>query len=60
MRSLVPESKIIFLTQVSSADVVLKAFSVGARGYVTKNMLLADLFAAVETVLSGMMFVSNS
>jgi DNA-binding NarL/FixJ family response regulator len=59
MRSLVPESKIIFLTQESSADVVQKAFSVGARGYVTKNMALADLFAAVETVLSGMTFVSN-
>ena len=60
MRSLVPESKIIFLTQASSADVVQKALNVGARGYVTKNMLLADLFAAVETVLSGMTFVSNS
>ena len=60
MRSLVPESKIIFLTQASSADVVQKAFSVGARGYVTKNMLLADLLAGVEAVLLGRKFVSNS
>jgi DNA-binding NarL/FixJ family response regulator len=60
MRSLVPESKIIFLTQESSADVVQKAFSVGARGYVTKNMLLADLLAGVEAVLLGRKFVSNS
>jgi DNA-binding NarL/FixJ family response regulator len=59
MRSLVPESKIIFLTQESSADVVQEALSLGARGYVTKNMALADLFSAVETVLSGMTFVSN-
>jgi DNA-binding NarL/FixJ family response regulator len=59
MRSLVPESKIIFLTQESSADVIQKAFSVGARGYVTKNMVLPDLFVAVETVISGMTFVSN-
>jgi DNA-binding NarL/FixJ family response regulator len=59
MRSLVSESKIIFLTQESSADVVQEAFSVGVRGYVTKNMVLTDLFAAVETVLSGMTFVSN-
>jgi DNA-binding NarL/FixJ family response regulator len=59
MRSLVPESKIIFLTQESSADVVKEALSLGARGYVTKNMALADLFSAVETVLSGMTFVSN-
>jgi len=59
LRSLVPESKIIFLTQESSADVVQKAFSVGARGYVTKNMLLEDLFAAVANVIAGITFVSK-
>jgi len=59
MRSLVPESKIIFLTQESSSDVMQEALSLGARGYVTKNMVLTDLLAAVETVLLGRMFVSN-
>ena len=59
MRSLVPESKIIFLTQETSSDLVQEALSLGARGYVTKNMVLTDLFAAVETVLVGMTFVSN-
>jgi len=59
MRSLVPESKIIFLARESSSDVVQEALGLGARGYVNKNMVLADLFAAVETVLLGMTFVSN-
>jgi DNA-binding NarL/FixJ family response regulator len=59
MRSLVPESKIIFLTQESSFDVIQEALSLGARGYVTKNMVLTDLLAAVETVLLGRTFVSN-
>jgi len=59
MRSLVPESKIIFLTQESSSDLMQAALSLGARGYVTKNMVLTDLLAAVETVLLGRMFVSN-
>jgi DNA-binding NarL/FixJ family response regulator len=59
MRSLVPESKIIFLSQESSADVVQEALSLGARGYVTKTKAPADLFAAVEAVLSGKTFVSN-
>ncbi len=59
MRSLVPESKIIFLTQESSSDVMQEALSLGARGYVTKNMVLTDLLAAVETVLLGRTFVSN-
>jgi DNA-binding NarL/FixJ family response regulator len=59
MRSLVPKSKIIFLTQESSSDVVQEALSLGARGYVTKTKAPADLFAAVEAVLSGKTFVSN-
>jgi len=60
MRSLVPESKIIFLTQESSADVVEEALSLGARGYVAKIRAQVDLFAAVETVLfSTRTFVSN-
>ena len=59
MRSLVPESKIIFLTQESSADVVEEALSLGARGYVVKARAQADLFAAVEAALSGKTFVSN-
>jgi DNA-binding NarL/FixJ family response regulator len=59
MRSLVPESKIIFLTQETSSDVVQEALSLGARGYVAKIKAHVDLFAAVEAVLLGMTFVSN-
>jgi len=59
MRSLVPESKIIFLSKESSADVVQEALSVGARGYVVKTKARVDLFAAMEAVLSGRTFVSN-
>ena len=59
MRSLVPESKIIFLTKESSAHVVEEALSLGARGYVTKIRAQVDLFAAVEAALLGMTFVSN-
>jgi DNA-binding NarL/FixJ family response regulator len=59
MRSLVPASKIIFLTKESSAHVVEEALSLGARGYVTKVRAQVDLFAAVEAALLGMTFVSN-
>jgi CheY-like chemotaxis protein len=58
MRSRVPESKIIFLTQESSADVAEEALRLGARGYVAKLKAHVDLFAAVEAVLLGMTFVS--
>ena len=59
IRELAPKSKIIFLTQESSSDFVQEALSLGARGFVIKNMVLAELFAAVETVLAGMTFASN-
>jgi DNA-binding NarL/FixJ family response regulator len=60
MRSLVPESIIIFLTQESSAHVVQLAFSVGARGYVAKSNADSDLLVAVDAVLLGMTFVSEA
>lgn len=37
IRKLAPESKIIFLSQESSADIVGEALSLGAQGYVVKS-----------------------
>jgi DNA-binding NarL/FixJ family response regulator len=59
IRKLVPNSKILFLTQESSDDVVHEAFSLGARGYVVKIQAGNELLAAVETVLRGEQFVSE-
>jgi DNA-binding NarL/FixJ family response regulator len=59
IRTLVPESKIIFLTQESSADVVREAFSLGACGYVVKVRTESELLAAVEAVLAGKTFVGG-
>jgi len=59
IRKLVPNSKILFLTQESSDDVVQEAFNLGARGYVVKIHAGTELLAAVETVLQGNQFVSS-
>ena len=60
IRSLAPESKIIFLTQESSADVVREALSLGAWGYVVKARAGSDLLPAVEAVLLGKQFISGT
>ena len=60
MRSLVPESKIIFLTIETSADMVQEALSVGARGYVVKTMAESELLTAMEAVLLGTTFASST
>ncbi len=59
IRKLSPESKIIFLTQESSADVVREALNLGARGYVVKANAGSELLAAVEAVRRGREFVSK-
>ena len=56
IRKLVPESKIIFLTQESSADVVREALKLGAWGYVVKTRAASDLLPALEAVLAEKQF----
>ena len=59
IRKLCPESKILFVSQESSADVVQEALSLGALGYVVKAHAGSELLAAVEAVLQGRQFVST-
>jgi DNA-binding NarL/FixJ family response regulator len=59
IRKLSPESKIIFLSQESSADVIEAALSLGALAYVVKTRAESDLLAAVDSVLLGKRFVSS-
>jgi DNA-binding NarL/FixJ family response regulator len=58
IRKLAPESKIIFVSQESSPEVVQEALNLGAWGYVVKTSAAIDLLAAVEAVLKGRHFVS--
>jgi DNA-binding NarL/FixJ family response regulator len=60
IRKLATESKIIFLTQETSADVLQEALGLGACGYVAKPRAASDLMAAVEAVLEGRQFISGS
>ena len=52
------KSKIVFLSQESSPDVVQCALRLGAMGYVAKPKAGSDLLAAVEAVVQGIQFVS--
>lgn len=59
-RRLAPATKILFVTQVTAPDVVRKALSLGALGYVHKSRAYSDLLPAVEAVLQGHPFVSTN
>jgi len=58
IRKLSPESKLLFLSQESSADVVQEILHSGALGYVAKRRAGVDLLAAVEAICQGTRFVS--
>jgi PleD family two-component response regulator len=51
IRKHVPQSKIIFLSQESSPDIMQEAVSVGASGYVVKTMAGSHLLATLDSVL---------
>ena len=59
IRGLVPESKIIFSTQESSAETIQEAMRLGAWGYVFKIHANVDLLVAIDAVLLGKRFVSS-
>ena len=59
IRKVAPQSKIIFVSQESSADVVQEALTLGALGYVVKAHAGGELLAAVGAVLAGSQFVGS-
>jgi DNA-binding NarL/FixJ family response regulator len=59
IRKIAPQSKILFVSQESSADVVQEALALGALGYVVKAHAGSELLAAVGAVLEDRQFVSG-
>ena len=58
IRSLSPNSKILFVSENHSPDIVEAALHTGALGFVAKSDAASDLFPAVKAVLEGKEFVS--
>ena len=55
-----PKTKILFVSEQRSSDIVEEALGTGARGYVVKSNAATELWPAVEAVLQGKQFVSAS
>jgi DNA-binding NarL/FixJ family response regulator len=55
-----PESKIIFLSDETDAEIIQEGMNVGAWGYVFKTHAEGDLLLAIDAVLSGKRFVSGA
>ena len=59
IRTMSSKSKILFVSQESSADVIEAALAAGGLGYVLKTRAEMDLLPAVKAVLEGRRFVSS-
>ena len=59
IRTLSPNSKILFVSQESSAEVVEEALRLGAWGYLLKSDAVRELLLAVDAVLGGEQFVGS-
>lgn len=59
IRRLSPKTKILFVSQETSVDIVQEAFNLGAWGYVVKSDAQTELLLAINTVLGGQKFVGS-
>jgi DNA-binding NarL/FixJ family response regulator len=51
IRRLAPQSKIIFVTQEISADIVREVIGLGVMGYVVMTKVQSELLKAIDPVL---------
>ena len=58
LRTLVPESKLIFLTMHASPTYATEAFQVGASGYLLKRSAASELSLAIRSVLQGQYYLT--
>jgi DNA-binding NarL/FixJ family response regulator len=60
IREVSPASRILFISENRSLDIVKEALSTGACGYILKSDSASELLPAVKAVLEGKRFVSAS
>lgn len=60
IRDVSPKSRILFVSENRSLEIVEEALRTGAGGYVVKSHAASELLRAVNTVLNGGRFVSSS
>ena len=58
IHTVAPQSKILFVSQLTDSDIAQSALSDGAKGYVRKSETNRELLTAIEAVLKGQRFVS--
>ena len=59
VRTILPEVKIVFLSQETSPSIIREALDLGSCGYVVKSRAANELLVAIRAVLNGERYVSE-
>ena len=59
IRTVCPDTKIVFVSQESSREIVEEAFALGAKGYIVKSAVAAELMTALDVVIGGDYFLGS-
>jgi DNA-binding NarL/FixJ family response regulator len=60
IREISPRSRVLFLSENRSDDVIWAAFESGAEGYILKSDSGSDLVAGIQALLENRQFLSSS
>ena len=60
IRKVAPGTKILFVSENRDSDIAAAALDAGGHGYLVKSDGATELLVAVETVLHGKRFISNT
>ena len=60
IRRILPTTNVLILSQHNSPEMMRQALNAGARGYVIKTAISADLFTAIDKLREGQLFFPDS
>lgn len=60
LKELVPETRILVITAHGDLDIMARATSAGACGFISKERPLADILEAIRSARDGAMFIERS
>lgn len=60
LREKFPDIPVVVFSGERNADIILKAFDLGVRGYITKDIPIQDILSAIKTVLAGKSYIPPS
>ncbi len=58
IKEIYPDAKVLVLTIHTEREYIEKAFSAGAEGYLLKDRMSSELFAAIAKIREGKVYVS--